>query len=495
MASVFHSVLEHLRFRRVARGAEAAATMVTRSFGLQSNGRGRTATDAPATEPRVVVVGAGFGGMEVGKLLQRARAHVSIIDRNNYTLFQPLLYQVATAALSAADVAFPIRALLHSPNTEVLLDEVVGVDTAAARVRTLSGREIAFDILVLATGSQYDYFGHDEWSSLAPSPKSLDDALVIRRRLLMAFEQAEMCADDAERRAWMTFVVVGAGATGVEMAGDIAELAKATLVRDFRRIDPASARVLLIEAGPRVLGSFSEHLGAYAHKALAQLGVEVRINTRIEHIDGNGVVAAGERIAARSVIWGAGVKATPVAAWLGIKPGMHGTVEVCPDFSLPGLPDIFVIGDAAHALGPDGRPLPGLAAVAKQEGQYVGDLIRRRIEGRGAALSFRYRDYGTMATIGRSAAVAHLRGLRLTGAIAWLLWGIVHLYFLIGFRNRLLVLVNWFWAWLTYARGARLITGVRSGKSAHASPGRVPDTPELINDHEPHAFAEEKRRA
>ncbi len=395
--------------------------------------------------------------MEVGKLLQRARVRLTIIDRNNYTLFQPLLYQVATAALSPADVAVPIRSLLRSPKTEVLLADVIGIDFKASCVRTISGVAIPFKFLVLATGSQSNYFGHTEWERFAVSPKSLDDGLAIRRRLLLAFERAEMCRDEVERRALMTFVVIGGGATGVEMAGAIAELAKATLVQDFHRIDPTSARVLLIEGGSRLLAEFSQELGAYAERALTKLGVQLHINTKVDHIDGTGVVAAGKRIATRFVVWGAGVKATPVAAWLGIEPTRHGAIKVRPDFSVPGHSNVFVIGDAAHFIGPNGRPLPGLAAVAKQEGQYVGEVIRRRMDGATEAFAFRYRDYGTMATIGRSAAVADLKGLKLKGGIAWLLWGVIHLYFLIGFRNRLLVLVNWFWAWLTYARGARLI--------------------------------------
>jgi NADH:quinone reductase (non-electrogenic) len=442
------------------------AATTTHNSRMSAHGRPtRAAAAVSLDEPGVVVVGAGFGGMEVGKSLQHARTHLTIIDRKNYTLFQPLLYQVATAALSPADVAVPLRSLLRSPNTEILLDDVLGVDAMASRVRTVSSGEVPFKFLVLATGSQYNYFGHHAWQKLAPSPKSLDDALVIRRRLLLAFEHAEMCRDDAERRALMTFVVIGAGATGVEMAGAMAELAKATLVQDFRRIDPASARVLLIEAGPRVLAGFSEELGTYAEKALAKLGVELRLNTKIDHIDSTGVVAAGEKIATRVVVWGAGVKAIPVAAWLGIEPTRHGTVAVNPDFSIPGHSNVFVVGDAAHCVGPNGKPLPGLAAVAKQEGQYVGEVIRRRLDGQTVSSAFRYRDYGTMATIGRSAAVADLRGLKLKGRIAWLLWGVVHLYFLIGFRNRLLVLVNWFWAWLTYARGARLITQYQVGTS------------------------------
>jgi NADH dehydrogenase len=292
--------------------------------------------------------------------------------------------------------------------------------------------------------------------------------VAIRRRLLLAFEEAEMCDDDEERRALMTFVVIGGGPTGVEMAGAIAELAKTTLARDFRRIDPASARILLIEAGSKVLGAFPEKLGAYAHRALTRLGVQVLLNTKVEHIDENGVVAGGRRIATQAAVWGAGVTATPVAAWLGMQPGPHDTVHVNPDFSIATYPNIFVIGDAATASGMDGKPLPGLAAVAKQEGRYVGNLIRRRIAGADTPTGFRYRDYGTMATIGRSAAVADLGGFKLTGTVAWLLWGFVHIYSLIGFRNRLAVFMNWCWAWLTYARGARLITG-DDGSSRDAS--------------------------
>ncbi len=410
-------------------------------------------------DPRVVIVGGGFAGIEVAKALQGAAARVTLIDRRNFSLFQPLLYQVATAALSPVDVAVPLRALLDDTNTEVLLDEVVGLDLAAARVRTSAGREIEFDLLILATGSSYNYFGHDEWAQLAPAPKSIETAVAIRCRLLLAFEQAEICTDDDERRALLTFVVVGAGPTGVEIAGAIAELAKLALVRGFRRISPSSVSIVLIDAGAKVLGSFPDKLGTYAHRELTRLGIQVLLNTSIEQIDPSGVVADGRRLAARTVIWAAGVVATPVAAWLGVQPGPRGTVSVNPDFSVPAQPNIFVIGDAAIASGPDGAPLPGLAAVAKQEGRYVGNLINRRLKGDHTGTVFRYRDFGTMATIGRSAAVADIRGFKLTGLFAWLLWGSVHIYFLIGFRNRALVLVAWFWTWLTHTSGVRLITG------------------------------------
>jgi NADH dehydrogenase len=429
---------------------------------IAAGGKGAALPD----RPRVVIVGGGFAGIEAARALQRSPARVTVIDRRNYSLFQPLLYQVATAALSPADVAVPIRSLLRGANTEVMLDEVVGVELDSACVRTMAGRAIGFDFLVLASGSQYNYFAHDEWASFAPGPKTLEDAVTIRRRLLLAFEEAEISADDEERRALMTFVVVGGGPTGVEMAGAVAELARTTLVRDFRHIDPASAHILLIEAGPGLLGAFPEKLGVYARRALTRLGVEVLLDTEVERIDATGVVAGGRRIAARSVIWGAGVQATPVAPWLGIRPDRHGMIDVNPDFSVAGHPNVFVVGDAARALGADGKPLPGLAAVAKQEGRYVGHLLGCRIAGQGAVPPFRYRDYGTMATIGRSAAVADLRGFRFTGRLAWLLWGAVHIYFLIGFRNRLVVLVNWLWTWLVYARGARLITGREPSRPA-----------------------------
>ena len=427
-----------------------------------------------AVRPRVLIIGAGFGGLEAAVALRRASARITVIDRRNYMLFQPLLYQVATAALSPAEVAVPIRALLRSRNTEIHLDELIGIDCDRSCVRTAGGREWRFDYLVLATGSRYDYFGHGDWSRLAPSPKSLSEALDIRSRLLSAFEQAELCEDEARRRELMTVVVVGGGSTGVEMAGAIAELARATLAGDFRRIDPACARIILVEAGPRILATFSPNLGAYAERALTKLGVEVRLNTRIDEITETGVVAGGERITARVVIWAAGVAATPVAHWLGLAPTRHGAVSVRADFSIPGHPNIFVIGDAASAPAPGGKPLPGLAAVAKQQGRYVGELIRRRLEGKTGAPAFRYRDYGTMATIGRSSAVADLRGFQLRGWIAWVLWGLVHIYFLIGFRNRLVVLVSWLWIWATSQRGARLITDPPAAWSTSSSQHEEP---------------------
>jgi NADH dehydrogenase len=408
----------------------------------------------------VVIVGAGFGGLAAASGLGKAAVDVTVIDRRNYHLFQPLLYQVATAALSPAEIAAPIRSILsRHQNIDMLLDEVVGVDVGGRRVLTRGAGPRSYDFLVLATGSEYSYFGHEDWARLAPGLKSLDDATGIRRRLLLAFERAETCTDEAERRRLMTFVLVGAGPTGIEMAGALAELARATLVRDFRHIDPASARIVLVEAGPRVLAGFPDRLARYARRTLERMGVEVRLSAPVEQIDEHGIVAKGERIEAETVLWCAGVKATPVASWLGAAAAKGGTVRVEPDLSVPGHPEIFVIGDAAFRPWRGEEPLPGVAAVAVQQGAYVAELLARRAAGRGGMPPFAYRDRGSLATIGRDSAVADFGTLKLTGTLAWLLWGLVHIYFLIGFRSRIIVFVNWAWAWLTYRRGARLITG------------------------------------
>lgn len=417
-----------------------------------------------AAQPRVVVVGGGFAGLAVAKGLAGAPARVTLIDRRNHHVFQPLLYQVATAMLSPADVAAPIRAALRgASNVEVLLDEVTGIDTIGRRVTMRESADLTFDWLVMATGSTYSYFGHPEWARVAPGLKSLEDAIAIRRQLLLSFERAEATRDPHLRSRLMTFVLVGGGPTGVEMAGAVAELAKATLARDFRHIKPEEARVILIEAGPRLLSGFPERLGTYARKQLEKMGVSVRLDLPIEAIDADGVVAKGERIEASNVIWCAGVHATPVAEWIGAAAERNGTVRVAPDLSLPGFPQIFVLGDAAWVEGPDGNPLPGLGAVAEQEGRYVARLIAARIRGRAGPGRFSYRNLGTMATIGRSAAVADFGRFTMAGFVAWLLWGLVHIYLLIGFRNRLAVFLNWVWSWFTYGRGARLITGLDSG--------------------------------
>src|SRR6516162_6857114 len=413
-----------------------------------------------AARPHIIIVGAGFGGLEAARALARAPADVTVIDRHNYHLFQPLLYQVATAALSPADIAEPLRAVLRrQQNVTVLLDEVMGIDATARQVKTRSGAGPTYDYLVLATGSQYNYFGHDEWPRLAPGLKSLDDATLIRRRLLLAFEQAESIPEPAIQRRLLTFVLVGAGPTGVEMAGALAELAHATLSRDFRHINPQTARILLVEAAPRMLAGFPEKLADFAQGELERMGVEVLLDTPIEAIDDQGVVAKGRRIDATNVIWCAGVEASPVARSLGAPPAQGGRVRVAPDLSIPGNPEVFVIGDAAFVTTASGEPLPGLAPVAKQQGQYVGELIARRVRGESAPSPFRYRDEGALATIGRHSAIADLGWLKLTGFPAWVLWGVVHIFFLIGFRNRMAVFLNWIWAWLTYGRGARLITG------------------------------------
>jgi NADH:ubiquinone reductase (H+-translocating) len=416
-------------------------------------------TTAPP-QPHVAIVGAGFGGLEAARRLASAPGDITLIDRHNYHLFQPLLYQVATAALSPADIAVPIRHILRDQkNVLILLDEVTGVDLAARRLALRREGRVPFDYLVLATGSVYSYFGHAEWPRFAPGLKSIDDATYIRRRVLLAFEQAETTADAAARRRLMTFVLVGAGPTGVELAGALAELARAALADDFRRINPRSARILLVEAGPRVLAGFPDRLSRFAERALARMGVELLLNTPIRAVDAGGVTAQGEHIEAATVIWCAGVQATPVAPWLGLAAGKGGTVAVAPDLSVPGHPEVFVIGDAALVADARGKPLPGVATVAQQAGRYVAELIRRRVSGAAPPPPFRYRDKGALATIGRSSAVADLPWLKLTGWLAWVLWGGVHIYGLIGFRNRMAVFLDWVWAWLTYARGARLITG------------------------------------
>jgi NADH dehydrogenase len=413
---------------------------------------------AGESRPRVVIVGAGFGGLSAATRLGRAAAEVIVIDRHNHHLFQPLLYQVATAALSPADIAAPIRAVLgRQRNTRVMLGTVTGIDKEGRAV-TVGGRRIPYDYLVLATGARDSYFGHDDWAAVASSLKDIEDARAMRRRILIAFEHAEDSDDEAERRRLMTFVIVGGGPTGVELAGALAELSRATLARDFRRIDPATARIVLVEAGPRLLASFPERLSAVAARALTRLGVELRLGAAVTGCDAGGVRLGDERIDSRTVIWAAGVIASPAAEWLGVEAGRGGRVVVAPDLSLPGHPEIFVIGDTAQAEGRDGRMLPGLAPVAKQQGRYVARAILARLAGRTPA-PFRYRNAGNLATIGRREAVVDFGWLRLSGRLAWLLWSGAHIYFLIGFRNRLVVATEWLWSYLTYQRGARLIIG------------------------------------
>ncbi len=414
--------------------------------------------------PRIVIVGAGFGGLSAAHGLAGAAADVTVIDRRNYHLFQPLLYQVATAGLSPAQIASPIRSILRdAANERVILGKVSGVDWQRRTVRLDEGqpddREIEYDILVLATGSRHSYFGHDDWESVAPGLKKIDDATDIRRRILSAFEQAEQTADPDARRRLLTFVVIGGGPTGVEMAGAIAELAHVALRHDFRTINPRDARIVLVEAGPRVLPSLPATLSDAARRSLERLHVDVRLGAPVSHCDAAGVTIGDEQLEAATIVWAAGVAASLAAQWLGLETDRVGRVMVGPDLTVPGHPEIFVIGDTAHAAGRDGAPLPGLAPVAKQQGAYVARVLRARLAGRPAPKPFRYRNWGTMATIGRGAAVADFGWLRLHGTLAWLLWGLIHISFLIGFRNRFIVFFDWLWSYVTFQSGARLITG------------------------------------
>jgi NADH dehydrogenase len=408
--------------------------------------------------PRVLIVGAGFGGLACAKELGRARARVTIVDRRNYHLFVPLLYQVATAALSPADIARPIRRILgRFENIEVVLGTVAAVDTGARVVRLRDGAVLSYDRLVIATGSEYSYFGHPEWAPHAPGPLTLEDARRIRARLLTSFECAERAHDAVEQEALMTTVVVGGGPTGVEMAGAVAELTRHALARDFRRIDPRKARIVVIEAGPRILSGFPESLSSYAHTALERLGVTVITNQAVEQIDGRGVAVAGRRIDAGTVIWGAGVKASPAAQWLGIEPDRAGRIRVEPDLTVRGMPGVYVLGDTAAANDDKNVPLPALAQVAAQQGKHLGRALRDNLADGRALPAFKFRNRGNTAIIGRHAAVFDFGWIQLKGRFAWLLWAIIHVYLLVGFDNRLRVTLQWVWLYLTYERGARLI--------------------------------------
>ena len=428
--------------------------------------------------PRVIVVGAGFGGLEVAKGLAHARADVILLDRRNYHLFQPLLYQVATAGLSPADIAWPIRGILRQQgNASVRMGRVTGIDTEHRQV-LLGSRRLSYDYLVLATGARHAYFGHDEWESVAPGLKKIDDATLVRQRLLLAFERAESECDPDERRRLLNFVVVGGGPTGVEMAGAIAELAKGALASDFRSIDPKDARILLVEAGPRLLPAFSESLSAVARRSLERLEVEVLVGRAVTGCSSAGVTLADERIAAGTIVWAAGVMASPAGKWLGAETDRAGRIKVRPDFSVPGHHEIFAIGDTVTWTDQAGRPLPGVAPAAKQAGRFVAKVIEARLHGRNAPKPFRYRNFGNLATIGRKSAVVEMGQMKISGFAAWLLWSIAHVYFLIGLRNRLVVALNWMWNYATYQRGARLITGggfedlaedTRSGRFDRAS--------------------------
>jgi NADH dehydrogenase len=410
---------------------------------------------------RVVIVGGGFAGLTAARGLANLRGvEVTLLDRRNHHLFQPLLYQVAMAGLSPAEIAAPIRALLRSAsNVSVRQEEAVGADLERRVLRTRAeGREHehVYDTLILACGAGHAYFGRDEWEAFAPGLKTLAQALEIRRRVLSAYERAELESDPGRQRALLTFVVVGGGPTGVELAGALGEMSRFTLARDFRHIDPALARVMLIEAGPRILPSFPESLAKRATRDLEALGVQVWTSSPVTRVDATGVEVGRERIEAATTLWAAGVQASPLGKLLGVATDRLGRIQVGPDLSLPDHPEVFVLGDQAHAAGPDGKPLPGLAPVAMQEGRFAARTIRDELRGRPRG-TFRYRDRGQMATIGRSRAICDTGRLRFGGFAAWLFWLCVHIYFLVGFKNRLFVVLQWAWSYLTYGRGARLI--------------------------------------
>jgi len=417
-------------------------------------------TDTPRPPPphRVVIVGAGFGGLETTHWLAGAPVSITLIDRRNHHLFQPLLYQVATASLATSEIAWPIRYLLRGrQEVTTLFATVCGVDAEHKRVLLEDGDAVPYDTLVLATGARHAYFGHDEWEPFAPGLKTLEDATTLRRRILVAFERAERESDPERRAALLTFVIVGAGPTGVELAGTIAELAQQTLPPDFRNIDTHKARVVLIEAGPRVLAGFPDDLSAYAQRSLQSLGVEVVLGQAVTECSADGVVYGGQCLQARTLIWAAGVRASPAAEWLGAPADRAGRLEVNADLTVPGHPDIFAIGDTVFVKGPDGKPVPGIAPAAKQQGRYVAAAIKARLRGETPA-PFRYKHSGSLAQIGKHKAVIDFGRFKLRGAIAWWIWGIAHIYFLIGLRNRLSVALSWLWIHARDQRAARLIT-------------------------------------
>jgi NADH dehydrogenase len=406
----------------------------------------------------ILIIGAGFAGIEVARALGRAGISVTLIDRQNHHLFQPLLYQVATAALSPADIAEPVRKMLRRyPNVEIVLGEVAAIDKAAHVVTLAEGRTYPYDILVLATGATHSYFGHDEWARFAPGLKTIEDARRIRSRLLLAFEQAEMSRDPAKQKRLMTIAVIGGGPTGVELAGSIAELARYTLAKDFHRIHAENATVLLLEAGPRILTAFPDNLAAYAQRRLEKLGVTVRTNCAVERIEADRLVAAGEEIGTGLAIWAAGVRASGLARMLGAELDRAGRVGVNRDLSIPGLEDIYALGDIALTPDENGKPLPGLAQVAKQEGEYLGRALARKILHGETPQPFAFRNRGNTAIIGRHAAVFDFGWWRIKGWFAWAFWALIHVYLLVGFQHRLMVAMQWLWRYVTYERGSRLI--------------------------------------
>jgi NADH dehydrogenase len=414
----------------------------------------------PGRLPQVVVVGGGFGGLAAVRALRKARIELTLIDRQNHHLFQPLLYQVATAALNPSDIAAPLRRILRGQrNVSVLLGDVLGVDTKGQRV-LLADRTLAYDFLILAPGSTHAYFGHPEWSGTAPGLKTIDDALLIRQRILLAFEYAEWAPDPAERKAWLTFVIIGGGPTGVELAGAIADIARRDLTRDFRHIDPGEAEVLLIEGGPRILPGFPERLSRRAGEALARLGVKVFTGNHVTDLDEGGVTFRGQRLEARTLLWAAGMEGSALARSLGVALDPSGRVLVQPDLSLAQAKGVYVIGDLA-SMHQDGLVLPALAPVADQEGRHAAANLLRALRGQ-PGTAFRYRSRGTLATVGRAWAVADVAGVQSYGFLAWLCWLLVHIFWLIGFRNRFQVLFEWAWTYLRFELGVRLITGPKN---------------------------------
>jgi NADH dehydrogenase len=418
-----------------------------------------TEAQARSIKPhRVVIVGAGFGGLETAHRLAGAPVSITLIDRRNHHLFQPLLYQVATASLATSEIAWPIRYLLRNrPDVTTLYATVTGVDAQAKRVLLDDGDGLPYDTLIVATGARHAYFGHDEWEPFAPGLKTLEDATTLRRRILVAFERAERETDPQRRAALLTFVIIGAGPTGVELAGTIAELAQDTLPPDFRNIDTHKTRVVLIEAGPRVLAGFPDDLSAYAQRALESIGVEVMLGQAVTECNADGVVYGGNRLDTKTIIWAAGVRASPAAEWLGAPADRAGRLQVLPDLTVPGYPDIFAVGDTVTIDGPDGKPVPGIAPAAKQQGRYVADTIKARLSG-GTPAPFRYQHAGSLAQIGKRKAVIDFGRIKLRGTVAWWIWGIAHIYFLIGLRNRLSVAISWLWIHARDQRAARLIT-------------------------------------
>jgi len=417
--------------------------------------------------PRVVILGGGFGGLSAARALARVALEVTLIDRHNYHLFQPLLYQVATAALAPNTIAAPVRAILRAQhNATVLMETVSGIDTAGRAV-LIGEQRVAYDFLIAATGARHSYFGHDEWEKFAPGIKTLFDALSIRQKVLSAFEAAEVCDDANERRRLLNFILIGAGPTGVELAGAVAELAKASLVHDFRHIDPSSARIILIEAGPRVLPTFSQKSSAAARRALERLGVEIWTGRAVTACDADGVEVGAERIVARTVLWAAGVAASPIAKWLDAPADRAGRVLVCDDLSVPGHPEIFAVGDTCASQSWEGKLAPGVAPAAKRMGAYAASVIRARVERAASPPPFRYRHQGSLTTIGRNNAVADFGWVTLSGRSAWLVWSFAHIFFLIGFRSRIVVALDWLWAYVTFRRGARIILAETAGPAAN----------------------------